>query len=358
MARSWDRAGGEQPRPARDVDIRYGHGLLKAESAGWPRYAAVSTPTAWRVAQPFISQAPAGVGIVDYLDWAHLEEVTRSLPDDAELIVGIGGGVPLDASKYVALRKELPLVLVPSIVSTGAIIHAMFAKWEGRLIIAEGEMPFCDCERVLVDYDYVLQAPEYLNTAGLGDVLCGFAGIAEWRYNAARGDAPPVDEEAVASTLAHHRELTEGFPKTLDAGGNLTPESVKFITQAVQDRDDRMLVSPHAPGADHAMMIVFELVADRRLVHGELTALGAVIAAWGTGQHEELVERLEQCRVRFRPTDIGLTRDEFRQICEDAAPYLRGRGVDTIIVKEPVVGERFDALWEYLEGDRAASSSA
>ena len=61
-------------------------------------------------------------------------------------------------------------------------------------------MPFCDCEHVLIDYDYVLQAPEYLNTAGIGDVLCGFAGIAEWRYNAARGTAPPVDEDAVEHT--------------------------------------------------------------------------------------------------------------------------------------------------------------
>ena len=329
MARSWDRSEGAQPRLARDVDMRYGHGLLQAESAKWPRYVAVSTPTAWRVAQPYIAQPPAGVGIVDMLDWAHLEDTSNSLPDDAELVVGIGGGVPLDASKYVALRKELPLILVPSIVSTGAIIHSMFAKWDGRHIVGDGDMPFCDFEHVVIDYDYVLGAPEYLNTAGLGDVLCGFAGIAEWRYNAARGTAPPVDEDAVETALSYHRYLADSFPGTLDSGGNLTRESVRFIGQAVQDRDDRNLVNPNAPGADHALMIVFELVADRRLVHGELTALGAVIVAWATGQQEELIDRLERCRVRFRPTDIGITQDEFRQIMEDAGPYLEGRGMDT-----------------------------
>ena len=105
MARGWDRSGSEPPRLARDVDMRYGNGLLKAESAKWPRYVVVSTPTAWKVAQPYIAQPPAGVGIVDYLDWGHLEDTSNSLPDDAELVVGIGGGVPLDASKYVALRK-------------------------------------------------------------------------------------------------------------------------------------------------------------------------------------------------------------------------------------------------------------
>ena len=72
----------------------------------------------------------------------------------------------------------------------------------------------------------------------------------------------------------------------------------------------------------------------------------------------ELIDRLERCKVRFQAYRHRLTRDEFRQILEDAVPYLKERGVDTVIVKEPVVGERFDALWDYLEGDRAASSGA
>ena len=233
MARSWDVSTGEKPRPARDVDIRYGHGLLTRESARWPRYVAVSTPTALAGrAAVSVTQPPAGVGIVNYLDWGHLEEVSNGLPDDAELVVGIGGGVPLDASKYVALRKELPLILVPSIVSTGAIIHGVFSKWEGRVFLP-AQAPFCDCEYVLVDYDYVLQAPEHLNTAGLGDVLCGFAGIAEWRYSAARSTAPPLDNEAVEATLDHHREIAGKFPNTLDEG-NLTSESVRLIMKAVK----------------------------------------------------------------------------------------------------------------------------
>ena len=356
MARSWDYSTGEKPRPARDVDIRYGHGLLKRESARWPRYAAVSTPTAWKVAQTYLSQTPAGVGIVEYLDWGHLEDVSNGLPDDAELVVGVGGGVPLDASKYVALRKELPLVLVPSIVSTGAIIHGVFSRWEGRTFLP-AQTPFCDCEHVLVDYDYVLQAPDYLNTAGLGDVLCGFAGIAEWQYKAARGTAPPIDVTAVESTLDHHREIAGKFPSTLDEGA-LTSESVRFIMKAVQERDDRLLVNDYAPVSDHAFPVVIEMVADRRLIHGEMTALGSVIVAWATGQQDELVERLERSMVRFRPVEIGLTRDELRQVLEDVVPYLENGGVKSVVASEPIVGDRFDALWEYLEGKPTESRSA
>ena len=324
MARSWDRSEGAQPRHARDVDMRYRHGLLKAESAKWPRYVAVSTPTAWKVAQPYIAQAPAGVGIVDMLDWGHLEDTSNSLPDDAELVVGIGGGVPLDASKYVALRKELPLILVPSIVSTGAIIHSMFAKWDGRHIIGDGRHAVLRLRARRDRLRLRAGGADYLNTAGLGDVLCGFAGIAEWRHNAARGTAPPVDEDAVEQALSYHRYLADGFPKTLDSAGNLTPESVRFIGQAVQDRDDRNLTNPNAPGADHALMIVFELVADRRLVHGELTALGAVMVAWATGQQEELIDSLSGAGSASGPPTSALHVMSFARFSRTRVRTLKG----------------------------------
>ena len=76
-----------------------------------------------------------------------------------------------------ALDKGVPLIQVPSIVSTGAIIHGVLAKFIGRELVGKtDEWPWVDCEYVLVDYDLVLEAPYYLNSAGLGDILCGYAG--------------------------------------------------------------------------------------------------------------------------------------------------------------------------------------
>ena len=119
LGRGW--TGGDRFRPARDIDVQYGHGLVAKESAAWPRYIAVSTRTAWKTAQPYLSTQPARSAVVSMLGWDHLEEASNSLPDDAELVVGVGGGTALDASKYVALKKDLPLRLVPTAVSTGAI---------------------------------------------------------------------------------------------------------------------------------------------------------------------------------------------------------------------------------------------
>ena len=344
-----------RPIPASGYDIKYGHGLLTRESSGWPSYIAVTTPSAYRAALPFLSRDPDGVGYVTWLDWTHLDQVTDSLPDHAELVVGLGGGMAIDASKYVALRKGLPLVLAPTLVSTGAIIHGNVARWEGRRIIgAKDTWPWKDFDAILIDYDVVLEAPDYLNTAGLGDVLCGYAGIAEWKHNARLGIGETFRKSAVAAVAGHHEHIVTQFPKTLSSAGGLTPESVRFIMTAVQERDARSLKHPAAIGADHALWMAMEEVNDRGYVHGEMVALAAVIIAWHCGESPDTLPGwLDVCRVRRRPGEMGLSKAELRLGLELAPAYISARAASgatpSILSREPIIGKRLDELWDFLE---------
>ena len=349
----WD--GGGRAKPALDYVIKYGHGLLRGESARWPRYLAVSTPTAFKTATPYLAQQPAGVAYPQTLDFGHLQQVSDTLPDDGELVVAIGGGKALDASKYVALAKGLPLVLAPTVVSSGAIIHGAFGRWEGRNLVGGlDQYPWVDSEDILVDYDVVLDAPGYLNTAGLGDVLSGYAGLAEWRRNSKLGIGPPWDDAVAAPGIEHHAEIVSGFPGTLSGDGELTSDSVHFIMTALHQRDSRAVRHPAAPGADHQFVVGVEMANDRSWVHGEMVALGAVIIAWQCDEEPEtLLSWLDACLIRRRPSQMGLGRPELRKGLEFAPAFLAdvasGRDVNTIMRHEPVVGARFEALWDFLE---------
>ena len=217
--RGW--TGADRAKPAEEVDIRYGHGLLKRESSRWPGYVLVSTPSAHRAAGRYLGRDPEAVGYVDLLDWGQLKALAEDLDvESAELVIGLGAGRALDASKYVALANDLPLVLVPSVVSTGAIIHALVARWDGhRILGGTADWAWVECEHVLIDYDLALEAPYYLNTGGLGDCLSGYSGVAEWRHNARNGVGPPVEEETVGRGLAGFDAMADEFPRTLDASG-------------------------------------------------------------------------------------------------------------------------------------------
>jgi len=346
--RGWDH--GERFRPAREMDIRYGHGLVSKLSPGWAKSLVVTSPTAWRTASRYFAAEPKAVTMVSSLDWNDLHRQGDALPDSGDHVIGVGGGKVLDAAKFFALKKDLPLVLVPSAVSTGAIFHGIFARFDGKKSIPGGAQawPYCDPEYAIVDYDLVLEAPERLNTAGLGDVFCAFGSVSEWRYAARKGLAPTEYEAAIAPTLKFHSRVAEDFIKSFSKG-RLTDRSIHVITEAIRDRDDLLVRSEHAPGADHAMFNLVEPnVARSTLIHGELTALVAVIVSWAAGQHRELVERLEKCRVMFRPAAVGITRAELRWILEETPAYLKGRGMNSVLVREPIVSERFDAIWSVL----------
>jgi glycerol dehydrogenase-like iron-containing ADH family enzyme len=211
-----------------------------------------------------------------------------------------------------------------------------------------------DFEYVLVDYGLVLQAAPNLNTAGLGDVLCGHAGFAEWRCNSKLGIGPPYDEAQAQATLDYFEEIPDGFERTLDADRRLTESSVRFIMSTIQERDHRVFRHPAMPPTDHEFDFATEQANDRGLVHGEACALGAVLTLWHTDENPEgLIEALDRCQVRFRPRDIGLSKVELGRGLEELPRWLtaevQGRDHHSVMRRERVVGPLLDECWAWLE---------
>ncbi len=346
-------SGAASATPASGYEIRLGSGLLRAASAGWRSYVVVTTPSAYRAAKGHLARSPDGAAYARWLDWGHLDDLAEGLPD-SDLVVGLGGGVALDAAKYVALKKGKPLIAAPTIVSTGAIIHGFFARWDGRKIVGSvSNWPWIDFEDIIVDYEIVLQAPQHLNTAGLGDVLCGYSGIAEWRRNAAAGVGPVFDETAAAPMLASFGRILTKFPATLTADGSLTPAGIDLIVNAIQERDALLLRHPAAPMADHPFAIATEEANGSNWVHGELVALGAQCVAWFCeGRSSVLPSWLDTCMVRRRPSEIGVTASQLRRGLSAAAAILSTEGgggaAASALADDPLSGTAFDDLWDYL----------
>lgn len=347
-SRGW--VHGEWAVPARDVDVRSGRGLLRKCSATWPAWVAITTAQPFDAAQPLLATKPKSVTHVESLDFNELNTLADRLVASAELIVALGAGRAIDAAKHVALKKNLPLVIVPTAMSCDAFVHGYYPKFKGRVLNSDrAEWAYCDPDHVLLDYDLVLKAPRHMNTAGIGEVLSCYAAITEWRYAARRGLGPLDYEHVVMPVLRYQHQVAARFPATLDDKGDLTQESVALIATALQERDDRKLNHPVAVASEHDFASVLNLMSEKKLLHGEVVCMASLIVTWCTNEYEHHRQRVDTCKVRRRPSEIGVGKDELRRALGFVPEYFADRKVDSVLRREPVTGERFDALWEWLE---------
>lgn len=330
---------------SRNWDARYGHDLLAAYGPTYDSYIAITSPSAWALTERFFPNPPRQLEFQRGMAEGYLEPLVDRLPE-ADVVLAIGGGNALDVGKYVAWKAEKPLVMVPTIVSTGAIFQAPFAVrrtniWE---FVYETVAP----DYLLLDYGVIAAAPPHLNRAGMGECICNMGAVGSWRWWVDQGlDAVPWDQDAADATLAWVRERAKQFSEGLDADGYPNDAAIYIASEINRERYDvptyGMQVSH---GIDHTFVIAFEWIHGRELIHSEAVSLGSLINAhvyeWGFDETKSL---LDACRVRYRPSEIGCSWDEVKTVIDrinelndrlgDARNWFHHRKLD---------GDSFDSM--------------
>ena len=85
-----------------------------------------------------------------------------------DVVYSVGGGLATDAAKYIATRRDLPLVCIPTALSVDAFFTwASGVRRDGCVTYITTKPP----DRVVVDLRVVADAPPSVRAAGIGDVL-------------------------------------------------------------------------------------------------------------------------------------------------------------------------------------------
>jgi glycerol-1-phosphate dehydrogenase [NAD(P)+] len=235
----------------------------------------------------------------------HLQAQLRTRPYDA--VVGIGGGRTLDVTKYAATRIALPVVAVAT-----NLAHDGIASPVSSLVHEGGKgsfgvaMPLA----VVVDLDYVREAPAEMVRSGVGDVVSNLSAIADWVL-ALRDRGEPVDGLAIsfARTAA---ESVLNRADGIESDGFLT-----VLAEALVQSGLAMSVagsSRPSSGGDHEIMHAIDHLFPGTSNHGELAGLGALFATFLRGD-DELLDRLLRCLGRHGlarvPAEVGLDDEQF-----------------------------------------------
>ena len=269
---------------------------------------------------------------------------------EARLIVGVGGGKAIDTAKGVAVKRDRPVGIVPTIASNDsptshiAVIysadHAVEGVWHMRA------NPFF----VLVDTAIIAGAPRRFLAAGIGDAMSKpyeLAGALAGGGLNFFGGAPTELTRAIvarAQEILLHDAPAAMAAKTPDEPFERVVEATILLSGLAFESGGLSIAHAMVRGLSKRPELA-------QLLHGEMVVLGTLtqIAA-GQGEAGELDRLCVFYRGIGLPTDFkrfGLVEDgALREIAEAtlAAPYARNyaRALNTndLIVAMHALNER------------------
>jgi glycerol dehydrogenase-like iron-containing ADH family enzyme len=299
----------------------------------------------WKLAEPRLRSPARHVEFVKSMERARLDEAVSALPE-VDAVIGVGGGSALDFAKYLAWKRELRLILIPSVVSVDACVtQSIGVRDEGRVHYVGRVRP----ERLIVDFDLVRAAPPRLNRAGAGDILSIHTGSFDWRLgHTVEGER--YDPEVAARCAELLRELEWKASEVCQ----VSDEGIRTLVElfdAENDLCEGFGNSRPEEGSEHFFAYNAELRTGKQFIHGELVCLGVLLMSRLQGNRPEWVEGLlADLGMLYRPTDIGLSPGELRDTLLTLAAFCREEEFPYTIIGEALEDpDAIDALVSDLQ---------
>ncbi|NUR83316.1 MAG: iron-containing alcohol dehydrogenase family protein [Nonomuraea sp.] len=238
-----------------------------------------------------------------------------------EVVVGVGGGRTIDATKYAASLAGIPMVAVATNLSHDGICSPTASLvYEGGKGSFGVPMPLA----ILVDLDFVHAAPESLVRSGIGDVLSNLSAIDDWQLaNVERGE--PID--GLACSMARTpAEALIGRTDSIETDAFLTVLAEALILSGMS-----MVIagsSRPSSGGDHEILHAVDQLFPGTSNHGELAGIGAAFCYFlreDTGRLTQVTDCLRRHQLPVSPSDIGLNAEQFTQAVMLAPSTRPGR---------------------------------
>ncbi|WP_199565426.1 iron-containing alcohol dehydrogenase family protein [Spongiactinospora rosea] len=238
-----------------------------------------------------------------------------------EAVVGIGGGRTIDATKYAASLAGIPMVAVATNLSHDGICSptASLTHESGKGSFGV-PMPLA----IMVDLDFVHDAPPSLVRAGIGDVVSNLSAIEDWQLAAAeRGE--PIDGLACSMSRTA-AEAVVGRTDSIESDAFLTVLAESLILSGMS-----MVIagsSRPASGGDHEILHAVDQLYPGTSNHGELAGIGAAFCFFlrdDTQRLAQVASCLRAHELPVTPGDVGLTDEQFAEAVTLAPATRPGR---------------------------------
>ena len=197
----------------------------------------------------------------------------RLLP---EIVYAVGGGLVADASKYIASKLNLPLVVLPTALSVDAFITAASGiRREGCVYYMETKVP----ETLILDLDTIAKAPASIRAAGITDVMSIATGAWDWKFAHERG-MNPAGMEFIPWVYDNAQSILSGVLDCAEAAGRGDKDGLKTLYDCLAMEVQLCNQVGHSrpeEGSEHYFAYAVENEMGHGLPHGDLVGPGIMI---------------------------------------------------------------------------------
>ena len=227
----------------------------------------------------------------------------------ADLVVGVGGGTPLDVAKLAAAGERVSFLSVPTTPSNDGIASPVAVVEDGgRPASLPARMPL----GVIADLEILREAPLECIRAGVGDLVSNLSAVADWELACRRG-RDRMDDFARLLALAG----AEGLIRYGEGERRIDPRSpdlLEILVNGLVLSGVAMEIagsSRPCSGAEHLFSHALDRVAGRPAMHGAQVALGTLLLGeLRTDGSRGVQATFARLGVPVRARDLGLSEEE------------------------------------------------
>jgi len=286
---------------------RFGAGSVDGLGNELGRFVVATMEVPWQVTAERLGGSPEAVMMVESMEVDVIDRQLESAPE-CDCVVGIGGGQAIDLAKYMAWKRGLRLVSIPTVLSVDAFVTPAAGIRRHHEVEYVGET---SPDPLVIDYDLVRTAPAELNIAGVGDLLSIHTATFDWELAERAGSSEyPFRQTDVDKA----RRILSDVVARSAAIGDCSDDGLQAIVDGYMQVNTICLPAGHyrvEEGSEHYLFYELEERLKRPFVHGNIVGLGIyLMSRLQDNKADQVTQFMDEIGLKYHPADMEIGRDD------------------------------------------------
>ncbi len=328
-------------------EVIYGTNLIKTATDTKEKYAVMTMKIPWDLVKSDVTKQPECVIEVPNTHLETFEKLEKQIPEEVEMVIGVGGGSAHDAAKFVAMKRQIRLLQFPTIFGGDSVVCSAIGLREERRVKYIGHTR---AEKVFVDFDVIRKAPPQLVRYGASDILSSYTALKDWEYASKCGKA--IMNQRVYDYAKN--VLLERLFENAGEIKNLTDKGIRTMVDLFLEYAkiaNRIGIDRAQEGSEHFIAYNAEYVTRRTYVHGALLSMGIyIIGAYFYDCREEIDTLLNDMGQNHTLESFGLNEEETEITLKTLTDFVKKGGYYHSIVHDVSLDEK--EIWAIIRDIR------